>query len=152
MKTLRAIVAGAVLSLAAMSANATAILGTWDGAWSGSGIQADFDLVITSQNGSGAFSGYFDWLCTSGLTCSGREFIAGTQSGTSLSFATTGFGAGYVNLGPSSYTGSLLTATTMSGTDAAGGAWRATQVPEPGALALLGIGLAGLGFGVRRKA
>lgn len=133
-----------------LAANATSILGSWSGAWSSGPYAADFNLTFDSQNSAGQFTGYFDWFCTAGLTCSGREFIGGTQTGSSLAFATTSIQAGAVNLAFSSYSGTVGTGL-MSFTDNGGGSSRATQVPEPGSLALLGLGLLGLAV-TRRKA
>ncbi len=99
-----------------MAANAT-LLGAWEGSWSVGGYAADFDLTFDSETSGGAFTGYFDWICTAGLTCSGREFFSGTLTGANLAFATTSIGAGAVNIGPSSYWGSLLDPSTLSGTD-----------------------------------
>ena len=155
MRQLKLIFAALFLILP-FAANADPILtGEWEGKWSGSGITAIFDMTI-DQEADGSITGYFDWTCTSGITCSGTEFFDGVFDASTLvlTFATTGF-VDAVNLGPATYIAWIASdGSSMVGTDGdgLGSEWSATRVAEPGTLALFGIGLLGLGLARRRKA
>jgi hypothetical protein len=145
---------GALLALAATHTVATAnsLSGDWRGVWSGNGIAATFDMQA-AEDPSGHFAGFFDWTCTSGVTCSGIEDFAGTEfaDDVAFSFATTTIDGGAVNIGPAGYSGLFLTSGSIAGTDDGGGQWSATQIPEPATLGLLGLGLAGLGLARRPR-
>ena len=157
MKTKTLGLIAALLIVGPMAANATSIVGQWEGSWTNNNQSwaADFDLTFTSQNAHGLFGGYFDWNCTMGLTCSGREYVAGTQVGNNLVFFTTGIEPGAHNIGPAGYIGSLQGDYSMSGRDSGKGWWRAwrvaSSVPEPTTLALLGLGLIAMGLSRRRQ-
>jgi hypothetical protein len=117
--------------------------GTWQGTWRNAAgtATADFDLVFTSQVADGAeydVAGYFDWTCTSGFACSGRELIAGTLlPDHSLQLATTGFVAPTVNLVSSVYSLLLIgDGSNLIGLGDNTTLMRAQHVPEPSMLLL----------------
>ena len=141
----------AVLGLGAAAASATSLSGDWAGEWSGSGVTATFNMTVGPENAKGRFTGFFDWTCTSGITCSGVEnFSGGMGPGDSFTFWTTNF-INPVNLGASIYWGGILTGgDSVIGYDQGpDDHWSATRVPEPATLALMSLGL--LGLATRRK-
>ena len=135
-----------------MTANA-GLVSLWQGQWSSGPYAADFNLTFDSQTPAGSFTGYFDWTCTAGVTCSGREFFAGTQTGMTLAFATTSIAPDAVNQVFGVYTATLSDSWNMTGTavGGAGGTWIAHAVPEPATLGLMGLGLLGMGLIRRRR-
>jgi hypothetical protein len=150
------LVTAAAIGLSAATASATTISGDWIGNWSGSGITATFNMTVGPEDAQGRFNGFFDWTCTSGITCSGVEnFTGGLGLSDSFTFWTTGF-VNPVNLGPSVYWGNITNnGLTLVGFDKgptdSWSARRVNSVPEPGALTLMSLGLLGIGLSIRRK-
>jgi PEP-CTERM motif len=150
------LIATAVIGLNAVAASATSISGDWVGNWSGSGVTATFNMTVGAEDSFGHYNGFFDWTCTSGITCSGVENFTGATYGVdSFTFWTTTF-VNPVNLGPSVYWGNItngglqLVGFDKGPTDT----WTATRVnsvPEPGALTLMSLGLLGMGLSMRKK-
>ena len=152
--------AAIAILLSPMAANAT-LIGVWEGSWNqGASISGSVDMTITDQVASGSdflLDGNFDWLCVVGVVCSGQELFAGTLVGDL--FTVSGFDlVNSVNLALGTYTGTVSgDGNSISGTFSFLGStnqigtWSVSRVPEPGTLALLGIGLAGMGMTRRRK-
>ena len=119
--------------------------GVWAGTWqtpSGS-ARATFDLVFTNQTPDGAefdLTGYFDWTCTFGLVCSGREEVAGTLlPDHSIQLATTALVSPFQNLVPDTYSLLLIgDGSQLIGLTGTNSLIRAQHVPEP-ATALLSM-------------
>jgi hypothetical protein len=155
-KTLVQTLSIAAIGLCSATASAIEITGDWTGNWSGSGITATFNMTIGPQDSTGRFMGSFDWTCTTGIACSGIENFAGGMGGSDgFTFWTTSF-VNPFNLGPSVYWGNVINnGNALIGFDQGPtdrwSAIRVSSVPEPGTLALMSLGLFGIGLSMRRK-
>jgi hypothetical protein len=110
-----------------------------------SGVSVSVDITDTGVNfgfagSTNSFSGTFSVLLSNFSRTIGGVTLA---SGAFDSFALTSFGANQM----------LFTGSTTNGFNAIGGVGVSfnVTVPEPGTLLLLGIGIAGLAAGARRK-
>lgn len=134
------------------------LAGSWSGTWrqpAAGGITADYVLAFTGAVFDGTafdLTGYFDWTCTSGIACGGREFFDGRLlADRSMQLATTGFGPGAFGLAPANYALLLYEDTRLLGlSDGVNLLTAVAVVPEPSAWSLLALGLLGIALAQRR--
>lgn len=145
---------------APVAAQATSIVGDWNGTFQDTSANPNngtLDLVfLTETPGSGGgfnFTGTADAVCTntSDATC-------GTQGIVNFNGTLSSAGALNVLAGNTDFSGQL-SGNSISGTYANGkvgltGDWsvaRVSSAPEPATLGLLGLGLAAVGYGRRKR-
>lgn len=116
------------------------------------GVFHNFPLLGISGSAAGQL--IMNWTYTTGSNVLLMNFTENSLSGwTGFEQALYAFGNSLTGLNLNSYGGKLYSGSAVS-TQPAGstGNYTLTAVPEPASLALLGIGIAGLGFMRRRKA
>jgi len=126
------------------------------GSWAAGGTFT-ISLAGTGVIFSGTFSGPVTWTLESAANCTSCQYqLSGALSGT---FYPTGQGNGPGFPILSGNTAQLELTTKNSGlyngtnsiVDMSGSTGLVTPIPEPGSLALMGSGLLGMGFVIRRK-
>lgn len=147
-------------------AKADAIVGIWEGTWDQGGGAGGGTVVmtITDQTPSSpadALTGFFEWVCTFGVVCSGTEFFSGTLTGSFFDVTGTSLSQASANLGLGRYTGTV----SADGNSIVGdlmfpaslesiGTWsvrRVSQIPEPVSMALLALAVGIMTVVVRNR-
>lgn len=119
---------------------------SWGGTFSGGG-----NVTISGIGGgvvfSGTFSGPVNWNMTTGIDGTHTYTLSGIVNGT----AAGGISVGDVNVTFSINTGKGYFSGQAGRVGGNTTVTLVTQVPEPGSLTLMGMGMLGLGGAVRRK-